>query len=136
MEICIFLHLFRFPYSGLSKAIAALSMVVGILLIAFPVTVLSINFGDVYNDYRVRRSARIRQAPKEFQSKEINRASLDKIQLQLLTAISEDITITSKKTEDIASQLANLVELHSDIYMGLDVLRGIAPVNFERADTL
>jgi len=48
-----------FPITGAGKFVAAITMVCGLLVIAFPITIIGANLAEVYDEERRKRELRI-----------------------------------------------------------------------------
>eukprot|EP00835_Amoeboradix_gromovi_P003842 NODE_270_length_12222_cov_0.321868.p5 type:complete len:116 gc:universal NODE_270_length_12222_cov_0.321868:8464-8811(+) len=101
-------------------------MIVGILMIAFPIIILSINFGNVYNNYRVRKAASIvRKIKKSDRPKSIAPSiKLSKDFDALIAIISQELLMSSNKLDDISSKMGSFIEINSDLEHRLLALQG------------
>ncbi len=93
-------------------------MIIGVLLIAFPVTVLSVNFGQVYSAYRIKNEA------KPLKSKAVHPVTLNKDQLELIKTMNQDIIICSNKVDEMTNKLSTLNDAQMDLSKCLDILKG------------
>eukprot|EP00834_Sanchytrium_tribonematis_P007273 NODE_635_length_5172_cov_1.001183.p5 type:complete len:111 gc:universal NODE_635_length_5172_cov_1.001183:1490-1822(+) len=96
-------------------------MIIGVLLIVFPVTILSINFGNVYNDYRVKKSAKSKIKVVQKQGKKTDRS---KEESDLLHVLNTDLIISTNKLDDSWNAMNKVLNYHHHIRLCISTLHG------------
>eukprot|EP00835_Amoeboradix_gromovi_P003648 NODE_249_length_12946_cov_0.357438.p11 type:complete len:151 gc:universal NODE_249_length_12946_cov_0.357438:9727-9275(-) len=94
-----------YPTSGLGKTIAGLAMFLGILLIAFPITILSINMSELYDESKKQKRV------KEFTTHVAVNNPLDKLRFRVSVTNIPDIT--QKQLSILKSVISELDEIDS-----------------------
>ena len=88
-------------------------------------TVLSVNFSNVYNEHRVKQAAKVKRNRKDVQSvvQVTKHKKLTKLQSELIRAITEDFIVSTKKVEDVSSKMGSLMEVHADMHLCIYALQ-------------
>ena len=101
-----------FPRSGVGKMVAVLTMLSGLIIIAFPITIIGTNFADVWTESRAKKLAQ--------QEKEALRAiqrGMTSVDLTILTAKEKELADLSRdiqrKQDAITADLVRRHELQA-----------------------
>lgn len=99
MVTCYF-YLYRFPISGVGKLVGAVAMFCALLVVAFPITILSMNMVDVYEKYRTEKTA---------QKEKITRDMAEE-QAELIKWINEEYVKSVEHVDKIRDHLSVVLE--------------------------
>lgn len=120
-----------YPTSGLGKTVAGLAMFTGLLVIAFPITILSINMSDLYNEYKVEKLEKEAQKNTGFAPSPIDRlrakvavtdSPLQEKQIEIFKTILQDLYNSDQQVEQINKVICGIVEIQEDIRAGIQGL--------------
>eukprot|EP00834_Sanchytrium_tribonematis_P003509 NODE_137_length_16306_cov_0.462640.p4 type:complete len:379 gc:universal NODE_137_length_16306_cov_0.462640:451-1587(+) len=106
-----------YPITPLGKIFAACMAITGLLVIAYPVTILSSNMGELYREHRLLKQSRIRKNHRVFHYR--------KEELALIQILNECLIRNNNLVSDMSSKLTNMLYEHEDIQICIDTLKGI-----------
>ena len=135
MVICTF-NLYRYPTSALGKVFGGFTMFAGLLVIAFPITILSINMSELYDDYKseLERKKATSSAdtsssltPLDTLRSKVSQNSIDRIKsdkAEQLKKVLKDLEKSDAQVNEINKVMENLILHQDDIRISIQGLLG------------
>eukprot|EP00835_Amoeboradix_gromovi_P003647 NODE_249_length_12946_cov_0.357438.p10 type:complete len:169 gc:universal NODE_249_length_12946_cov_0.357438:8368-7862(-) len=119
------------PMSFWGKLIAGFTMFTGLLVVAFPITILSMNMTELYEEYRAKSS--VKQQVQDLKLQNILRLQ-DKVygqptillpeQVQLLRLMLEDLIKTENHANRLESNIRHALDQISEVKIALGSFAG------------
>ena len=119
------------PSSGWGKLVGGLTMFTGLLVVAFPITILSMNMSELYEEYRAKSSVKQQVQDQKLQSilhlqeKVYGQPSiLLPEQIELLKIMLEDLIKTENHANRMESNIQHVLEQIADVKITLGSFAG------------
>ena len=120
-----------YPTSGLGKTLGGLTMFAGLLVIAFPITILSINMSELYEEHKNQKALKVltvvTMTPIDRLRAKVSSTSatdLEKSQLDAFKSILQDLNKSDEQVEKINKVINLVVEEHEEIRVAIQGLLG------------
>ena len=124
-----------YPITIAGKVVAAVTMVTGLLVIAFPITIIGVNLNDIYDEYREEQAKQERAVARERAkqlARERNESTTTLTPTDLKGAINELMVVQQKIHEELdgmRTRLARLVDVEIHAEAMLDHLKRAQELN-------
>jgi len=108
-----------YPHSTLGKIIASFTMVCGILMLAFPLTIIASNFSELYGAKKRKESMK---TPSEIEEE---LAQSKRSKHELFKFIGDKSNFVESKIEDLEQEITKLKTEMTSLRVSLDYLRSL-----------
>ena len=98
-----------YPVTTAGKSVAAVTMITGLLVIAFPITIIGVNLNDIYEEFREEKAKKAR--------------ALARSRVKDLARVRDETTTTNAMS-DLASAIDELISVQHRMHEELDAVRG------------
>jgi hypothetical protein len=129
-----------YPITVAGKCVAAVTMVTGLLVIAFPITIIGVNLNDIYDEYRAEQEE-LARADARTRAEAMAQARADHAEVslspeELTEAIDELVAVQQRIHEELdgmRNRLSRLLEIEVHGEVMLDHLRAAHALNLALA---
>ena len=126
------------PMSGWGKLIGGMTMFTGLLVVAFPITILSMNMTELYEEYRAKSSVKQQVNDQKLQNilhlqdKVYGQPSiLLPEQIELLRIMLEDLIKTENQAMRMENNIKHVLDEISDVKLTLRSFSGHTVIDDE-----
>ena len=114
--------------SPLGKILASVTALVGILVVAYPVTILSSNMGEIYKEDRLTKESR--SMKKKFKQQKISLLRFNADKIALIEMINLDLIRNDNKLKIMQNSISNMLDDQDDINLCSMVLQDQLKQNY------
>ena len=114
------------PFTGWGKTFSAITMFVALLVVAFPITILSINMSELYNNYRTEKVVEQQEGDlvKADRRKSIARTTLTEDQVLLLKEMSQDLVKSIENLTKLQEAATSVLAQNAAIRVSVKAMMG------------